>query len=93
MRSVTEERRAPSRRTLRIRFMRELGRGLARLRKQAWLKQAELAEELGVAIETISRWENGHNAPTVPHRRKLELRYGNTLEALLDFDPEQWALL
>jgi transcriptional regulator with XRE-family HTH domain len=81
----------PSPRVLRIRFLRDLGRGLKGLRKAAWLKQTDLADALDVSVETVSRWENGHNAPTHENRRKLEIRFGNTLEALLDFDPKNWS--
>lgn len=55
------------------------------------MKQSDLAAELGVAIETVSRWENGHNAPLPEHRRQLEIKFGGTLEALLDFDPKNWS--
>jgi len=37
---------------------------LKELRKQADKTQQELADEIGVASETVSRWENGHHKPT-----------------------------
>ncbi len=34
------------------------------IRQVAQLTQGQLADELGVAYETISRWENGHIRPS-----------------------------
>ena len=41
----------------------ELGERLAKLRKKAGLSQEQLAEELGVSRQAVSRWETGEAAP------------------------------
>lgn len=43
------------------------------LRKTLGLKATELADLLGVAAETVSRWENGHNEPDRAVWATLEL--------------------
>lgn len=45
-----------------------------RLRKG--LNQIELAERMGVARNTIIRWEKGYNPPTEPQRKKLAKELG-----------------
>ena len=47
-------------------------------RKALDLSQPELAEHLGVAEETISRWENGHEA----FKRPVQLAVLRLLEAI-----------
>ncbi|WP_323065215.1 helix-turn-helix transcriptional regulator, partial [Limosilactobacillus reuteri] len=42
---------------------------LLSLRKGAGLTQSELAQKIGVTIQTISRWENGTSIPS-PKRIK-----------------------
>lgn len=44
---------------------KQLGGRVAKLREAAGLTQAELAEEVGVATETISRLERGATIPSV----------------------------
>lgn len=36
------------------------------LREEQDLTQQELADKVDVAVETISRWENGHHRPSDP---------------------------
>lgn len=45
-------------------------------REQLGLSQRELAEHLGVAVETISRWENGVLTQTRAMDRYLRLYFG-----------------
>jgi transcriptional regulator with XRE-family HTH domain len=35
------------------------------------LTQGELAEKLGVALNTVSRWETGKSIPSLKNQRKL----------------------
>lgn len=45
--------------------MNTLGEKLRRLRKAQGLTQGELAEKVGVGINTIVRYETGKNSPKV----------------------------
>ena len=40
------------------------GTDLKELRKRRGWSQEELARRLGVSFATVSRWENGHQAPS-----------------------------
>ena len=42
------------------------------LRERLKLTQQDLAQQLGVSLATISRWEHGHNRPSKLARRQLE---------------------
>lgn len=41
----------------------DIGPTIRRLRQSRRLTQEELAESLGVTVQTVSRWENGVNCP------------------------------
>ena len=49
----------------------EFGKYLFRLRKNLGLSQEELAERVGVHLNTISQWENGIYAPKTEKIKKL----------------------
>jgi len=49
---------------------------LRSLRKAAGLTQAALAKRLGVALNTVSRWETGEARITPPMARLLRLVLG-----------------
>ena len=59
-----------------------LNQALRRARQKRHWSQKELAEQLGVSNETISRWENGVNTPQPEQLRKLSETFGETSEAL-----------
>lgn len=42
-----------------------------RIRLKLYLTQTEFAKLLGVSFETINRWENNKNQPTMKYKRKL----------------------
>lgn len=44
---------------------------IKQLRRRAGLSQAALAEELGVRQASVSRWENGHDLPSLQLRRRM----------------------
>lgn len=66
-----------------------IGRLAANLR---WLRKLEgltlqwLAEELGVSISLISKWEHGHRAPRMPHLRALARAYNTSIDSLINDD-------
>ncbi len=45
-------------------------------RVNAGFKQAEAAERLNVAPETLSRWEKGKSYPSLPMINEIEKLYG-----------------
>ncbi len=45
-------------------FQKQFANKLREIRTVAGLSQEQLAEKLGVAVKTVSYWENGHNAVT-----------------------------
>ena len=49
----------------------DLGKNIAKARKNANLTQEQLAEKLQVARQTVSKWEAGTTMPTVPGLVKL----------------------
>ena len=48
------------------------GAELRRLRREAGMSQPELAEEIGVAVFTLSEWERGRQS--ISARRAREIR-------------------
>lgn len=61
----------------------ELRATLARLRKENGFSQAELAEELGVTRQAVSRWETGAAAPTTDNLICLSQLFGVTMDELV----------
>src|SRR5688572_30073587 len=49
------------------------GDRIERLRRQFNLTQAQLAEELGVSLVTVNRWERGHAQPSPAAVRRIDL--------------------
>lgn len=45
---------------------------IKRLRLKMLLTQEEFAKELNVSFESVNRWENNKNEPTMKIKRKLE---------------------
>ena len=54
---------------------------IKKLRTKMLLTQTEFAELLGVSFESVNRWENGKNEPTMKIKRKIsELLEKNKVE-------------
>ena len=62
---------------------------LVALRKEKGLSQLQLAEQLNVSRQAVSRWESGATMPTVDNLVYLSRLYDVSLDALLDtgFEP------
>ena len=56
---------------------------LTALRQEKGLSQADVAEQLDVSRQAISRWETGKAVPTVDNLACLSRLYGVPMEALL----------
>lgn len=58
-------------------------------RETAKLKQAELAEKIGISTVTLSRYENGEREPRVTELRKMSEIFGCTIDELVGKNPTQ----
>jgi len=66
-------------------FLGIMARWLKAVRKRMMMTQVELAKYLGVYPEAISRWENGHQAPSAQNLSKIfALVTPNEREALIE---------
>ena len=65
----------------------QLGAVIARLRKQAGLTQAELAEQLGYSDKAVSKWERGDSLPDALTIRRLSQVFGVSADELLGVTP------
>lgn len=59
-----------------------LSEKLLALRKAAGLSQDSVAEELGITRQSVSRWEQGLNIPSLDNLRLLGQLYGVSLDEL-----------
>jgi len=62
----------------------KMGRFLQELRKEKGLTQEQLAEQMGVARRTVSRWETGSNMPDLDILIELSDVYAVDLRELLN---------
>jgi transcriptional regulator with XRE-family HTH domain len=51
------------------------------------LSQEDIARELHVTIDTVSKWECGRSSPTITQRRKLAILLDLTLDELFALFP------
>ena len=61
----------------------DIGRVIKELRQKRGITQEELSDTLRVSIQTISRWENGANAPDLSMLPQLALYFSVTTDYLL----------
>ncbi len=62
----------------------EIGNKIQELRKKNNLSQEELAEKLGVARQTISKWELGETSPDLKQSKELSKVFNVSLDELVD---------
>ncbi len=65
-------------------FYQALGRRIAHFRKTEGLTQQQLAEQLGIAQQTMAHYEGGHLRITVIMLTSLAKTLGITLEELME---------
>lgn len=63
-----------------------LGNSLFTARKKSGLSQEEVAEQLGVSRQTISKWETDDTLPDIRQSKRLAVLYRLSLDELIDFD-------
>ena len=64
----------------------EIGKKITSLRKKNGLSQEELAEKVGVARQTISKWELGETSPDIRQAKELSKIFKVSLDELTDND-------
>ena len=64
----------------------EIGNKIMELRKKGGLSQEELAEKVGVARQTISKWELGETSPDLRQAKELSKIFNVSLDELTDND-------
>ena len=60
-----------------------MGQIIKRLRKDKNFTQEELAEQLGVTCQAVSKWENGTSDPSTSNLLALAKLFGISVEELL----------
>lgn len=53
-------------------------------RQEKGLTQQQLADKMGVSRQTVARWENGWNVPTLFYAQKLACEFGVSVDGLMD---------
>jgi len=63
-----------------------IGNNLFEARKKSGYSQEEVAEQLGVSRQTISKWELNETIPDIYQSKKMAKLYDLTLDELIKFD-------
>ncbi len=64
----------------------DIGRTIKELRQKRGITQEEFADALQVSVQTISRWENGVNAPDLSMLPKLATYFSVTTDYMLGLE-------
>ena len=64
----------------------DIGKKIMELRKKNGLSQEELADKVGVARQTISKWELGETSPDLKQSKELSKIFKVSLDELTDND-------
>ena len=67
----------------------ELGNKISLLRQKAHLTQKELADELCISAQSVSKWENLVAMPDITLLPKIAEIFGGTIDDLFDLTTEQ----
>ena len=62
----------------------EIGKKIMELRKKKGLSQEQLADKVGVARQTISKWELGETSPDLKQAKELSKIFNISLDELVD---------
>lgn len=69
--------------------MNEFAQRITQLRKERSMTQEQLAQELGITAQAVSKWENGQSYPDILLLPKLAEVYGVRVDELLGCAPEK----
>ena len=64
----------------------QFSRNLRRLRLAKGLTQEQVAQQLGVTYQAVSKWENGTNTPDIALLPEIASLFGVTIDALFNQD-------
>ena len=64
-------------------MLQSIGQTIKKLRKERNLTQEELAEQLNVTAQAVSKWENGTSDPSTSNLFALAKLFGVSVEDLL----------
>jgi transcriptional regulator with XRE-family HTH domain len=67
----------------------ELGKKIRQLRLKAKLTQEQLAQQLGLGAQSVSKWENGAAMPDITLLPRLAEIFGVSIDDLFDLTAEQ----
>ena len=67
----------------------EFGKKIRQLRFKAGLTQEQLAEQLGLGAQAVSKWETGAAMPDITLLPRLAERFGVSIDELFDLSAEQ----
>ena len=65
-----------------------IGQNIKRLRLAASMTQEQLAQELGLTAQAVSKWENGTTAPDIALLPELSVLLGVSIDALFSLSDE-----
>ena len=68
--------------------MEQIGQGIAARRKQMGLSQEELAQQIGITRQAVSRWESGAALPSVDNMIELSRALQISVDELLCLTPQ-----
>lgn len=64
----------------------KIGENIRALRLRKGLTQEQVAQQLGVTYQAVSKWENGTNTPDIALLPKIAALFGVTIDALFNQD-------
>ena len=68
------------------------GKNLLRLRKEQRMTQEQLAEQLGISPQSVSKWENGHGYPDMGTLPTIAAVFSVSIDTLLGYQPDRRAV-
>lgn len=64
----------------------KIGENIRALRQRKGLTQEQVAQQLGVTYQAVSKWENGTNTPDIALLPEIAALFGVTIDALFSLD-------
>lgn len=67
--------------------MQTFGARIAQYRKDAVMTQEQMAQELGITAQAVSKWENGQSLPDITQLPRLAELFDVSIDALFGMEP------